>query len=75
MTGIITKRTEPGSANLVHDPVQARIKVRITRKKMRATPAKPAKGKEPATTGGNVINIMDALKKSLAKDGSKRNSR
>lgn len=75
MTGIISKRTEPWSPKLVHDPVQARIKALISRKKKTATPAKAAKTNEPAATGGNVINIMDALKKSLAKDGSKRNSR
>lgn len=57
------------SASLVQDPVQKRIKSFL---KTREKDAAPKKAKSAAKSGpktsGNVINIMDALKKSLKEE-------
>ncbi|MFG1421619.1 non-homologous end joining protein Ku [Roseixanthobacter liquoris] len=65
---LIAERSQPWSADLVKDPVQAELKKIIAaKKKGRARPAPPP----PAEAPGNVIDIMDALKRSLkAEEGS-----
>ncbi|GLK57231.1 DNA end-binding protein Ku [Methylopila capsulata] len=72
VTSLIEERTKPWSPKMVDDPVQARLLELIaSRKKGRKTKPK-AKAEEPAETG-KVISIMDALRKSLAKEsGGKR---
>lgn len=53
---------------LVRDPVQERLgEIIAAKRKGRRKPAKPKPAEAPA--GGNVISIMDALKKSLAAEG------
>lgn len=74
MTGMVKKRTEAWSPKLVQDPVQKRMKALIGKKRKTDKPKKPQKSAEPVRSEGNVINIMDALKKSLAKEGGKRKS-
>lgn len=70
---LIDQRTRPWDPSMVSDPVQDRLKdIIAAKKKGRKRPAKPKAAAEP--TGGNVINIMDALRKSIAsekKDGKK----
>ncbi len=75
MTGMVEKHMEPWSSKLVQDPIQKRIKALIGKKQKTAKPTKTLKSTTPAKTEGNVINIMDALKKSLAKEGGKRSSK
>ncbi|MFG1463896.1 Ku protein [Xanthobacter sp. DSM 24535] len=59
---LIAERSQPWSADLVKDPVQAELKTIIAAKKKGRT---PAKAKPPAEAPSNVVNIMDALKRSL----------
>ena len=70
VTALIDKRTQDWSAELVRDPVQENLQAIIAaKKKGRAAPKKKAKEPAPAS---NVINIMDALKKSMAAEKAKR---
>ncbi|QCM13298.1 Ku protein [Agrobacterium tumefaciens] len=55
---------------LVQDPIQKKISA-LLKTKSKAAPSPEKKTGAKARAGGNVINIMDALKKSLAAD--KRN--
>lgn len=68
---LIDKRTRPWDPALVQDPVQDRLKDIIARKKKgrRKAPAKPDTA--APSEGGNVISIMDALKRSLEADQNK----
>jgi DNA end-binding protein Ku len=62
---LIKERTKPWSADLVSDPVEANLEKIIAGKKAKAKP--PSENSPPAApTGGNVVSIMDALKRSLA---------
>ncbi len=68
---LIEKRKKPWSPDLVRDPVQERLIEMIEKKK---TGARPARRKLEAAREGapsNVINIMDALRRSVAKDPKK----
>lgn len=66
VSSLIAERSRPWSADMVDDPVQERLlKLIASKKKGRKRPAK-AKTDTPPTEGGNVINIMDALRRSLA---------
>ncbi len=70
VTALIDKRTQDWSTDLVRDPVQDNLQAIIAAKqKGKAAPKK--KAKEPAPPS-NVINIMDALKKSMAAEKAKR---
>ena len=61
---LIDERTKPWDAKMVQDPVQDRLlEIIAAKKKGRKRPAK-AKTTEPAA--GNVVSILDALKKSIA---------
>lgn len=63
---VIRERTKPWDASMVQDPVQDRLQEIIAaKKKGRKRPAK-AKALEPAP--GNVVSILDALKKSIASE-------
>lgn len=70
---LIDKRTRPWDPSLVQDPVQDRLKDLIaSKRKGRRRPADKAREQAPAE-GGNVISIMDALRRSLdAEAGGKR---
>jgi len=66
---LIKERTKPWNPDMVQDPVQDRLlKIIAAKKKGRKRPA-PAKTPEPAS--GNVISILDALKKSIASEKSR----
>lgn len=60
MDKLITSRTKDWSPDLATDPVQDEL-LSIIKAKGR----KPAKAAKPQASEGNVVNIMDALKRSL----------
>ncbi len=65
---LIKQKTARWSPDMVSDPIQESLLKLIAEKKKALRPAKKAaKGKEGAPAS-NVVNIMDALKKSLAAD-------
>jgi DNA end-binding protein Ku len=65
---LIKKQTQHWDPKMVIDPVQDRLLDIIDAKKKALKTRSRAKGKSPASTSApsNVINIMDALKKSVA---------
>lgn len=68
VTRLIDERTKPWDADMVTDPVQAKLlDIIAAKKKGRKRPAK-AKA-ETDTAPSNVINIMDALRKSISSEG------
>jgi DNA end-binding protein Ku len=73
VTRLIEERSAPWNADMVGDPVQAKLLDIIAEKKKGRK--RPAKAKsEAAAPPSNVINIMDALKKSISSE-SKAKSR
>ncbi len=70
ITKLIDDRTRPWSPDMASDPVQAKLLDIIAAKTKGRK--KPARKEAPAKPSGNVVNIMDALKKSLAAEGGKR---
>jgi len=72
---LIDKRTRGWDPSLVQDPVQDRLKALIASKTKGRR--KAAAKTEPAAPveGGNVISIMDALKRSLAAEGGTKRRR
>ncbi len=69
---LIDKRTRDWDASLVHDPLQDNLKALIASKKKNRRRSAPRRGKEEPEAPTNVVNIMDALKKSLASEKSSR---
>lgn len=64
---LIGERTREWTPEMAEDPVQDRLLAMIAaKKKGRKRPAKP---KEAQPGSGNVINIMDALRKSIKAEG------
>jgi DNA end-binding protein Ku len=64
---LIKKQTKDWSPKMVADPVQERLLDIIAAKKKTLRKPDKAKGKSaPAAQPNNVVNIMDALKKSVA---------
>jgi DNA end-binding protein Ku len=57
---------------LVQDPIQKRLKSMIRGKQKSLKKAAPVAKPAPVKSTGNVINIMDALKKSLAAEGGQK---
>jgi len=68
VTKVIEERTQPWSAKLVKDPIQDELLKIIADKRKGKKVARPEAAAEPAPPPSNVINIMDALKKSIAAD-------
>ncbi|MBC7477060.1 MAG: Ku protein [Pseudorhodobacter sp.] len=67
---LIKERTVPWNPDMAADPVQARLLEMIAaKKKGRKHPAKSVPNAAPRD---NVINIMDALKKSIAAEGKSK---
>lgn len=65
MQKLIDGRTRPWNRNMVRDPVQERLlEIIAAKKKGRRRPAAQRKSEEP----GKVVSIMDALRKSLARE-------
>ena len=70
MTKLIEEKTRDWSPAMADDPVQDRLLDIIAAKKGKAR--KPAaKAEKPVEHGGNVINIMDALRKSISSEKKK----
>ncbi|WFR95551.1 Ku protein [Rhizobium tumorigenes] len=65
MKTLIEKRKVDWSAELTLDPVQDKLAALIMAKKKGRSKKPAAARKEAPATSGNVINIMDALKKSI----------
>jgi DNA end-binding protein Ku len=65
---LIKKQTKPWDAKMVVDPVQDRLLDIIKAKKKQQKKPTKNKTRAPASPSkpSNVINIMDALKKSVA---------
>ncbi len=63
---LIDKRTQGWDAALVRDPLQANLKQLIASKKKKRPARRPAAREDADDAPTNVVNIMDALKKSLA---------
>lgn len=68
VTRLIEERTAPWNPSMVDDPVQAKLLELIASKKKGRKKTTRAKEKSEAPAN-NVINIMDALKKSIASEG------
>ncbi|MEP7452253.1 Ku protein [Phyllobacterium sp. SB3] len=67
---LIDERTKPWDSKMVDDPVQDRLlEIIAAKKKGKKRPAKP---KVDAEAPSNVINIMDALRKSIASEAKKK---
>ena len=64
---LIKERTKPWDPKMADDPVQGRLLEIIAAKKKGRKRA--VKAKTPPPTSGNVINIMDALRKSIKAEG------
>jgi len=66
---LIKQKTARWSPNMVSDPIQDALLKLIEEKRKLLKPKKAAKGqKEQAAPASNVVNIMDALRKSLEAD-------
>lgn len=68
MKTLIGERMRKWSPDLVDDPVEKRLHELIARKSKKTRNRPQPKPEPAAERGDNVIDIMDALKKSLAKD-------
>lgn len=64
---LIAGRTEAWSETTLDDPVQEKLEKIIAGKAAKKRKAAPKEGEAPAPTGDNVVSIMDALKRSLAR--------
>jgi len=62
---LIKKKSAKWSPDMVSDPVQEALLKLIAEKQKLLKPKKTAKGKSTAASASNVIDIMDALRKSV----------
>jgi DNA end-binding protein Ku len=69
---LIAERKKPWSPDMVRDPVQERLLDLIDEKKKGAP--RPRAKKEAEPTPSNVVNIMDALRKSVAAEAKSKGS-
>jgi DNA end-binding protein Ku len=68
---LIDERVKPWDPKMVDDPVQDRLlEIIAAKKKGKKRPAKPKESASEPTS--NVVNIMDALKKSIASEGKSK---
>ena len=73
MAKLIEEKTRDWNPAMADDPVQERL-LEIIAAKKKGRGRKPApKADKPVETSGNVINIMDALRKSIA--GEKKSAK
>ncbi len=75
MKKLVREETREWDPSMVQDPVQKRLKALIRGKEKSLRKAAPARKPAPVKSTGNVINIMDALKKSLATESRRGKSR
>jgi DNA end-binding protein Ku len=69
VTALIDSRTEAWSERFVEDTVQKKMKTIVAGKKPR--PSKATEPDRPEPSEGNVVSILDALKRSVASDKDK----
>ncbi|MDU0359819.1 Ku protein [Rhizobium sp. 25PS6] len=69
---LIKQKSARWSTNMVSDPIQTSLLKLIEEKKKLLKPKKAAKGKASPAPASNVVNIMDALKKSIQADLKRR---
>ena len=67
VTTLIAERKKPWSPTMVRDPVQAKL-LSIIAAKGRKSPKQPQKRDVADSPPSNVVNIMDALRKSLSQE-------
>ncbi|NWJ27473.1 Ku protein [Rhizobium sp. RM] len=69
---LIKKKTAKWSPDMVSDPIQESL-LKLIEEKKKAMPKRAAKGKSSVSApASNVVNIMDALRKSVEADLKKR---
>ncbi|NIX78371.1 Ku protein [Microvirga terricola] len=73
VSALIDERTSAWTADMAKDPVQEQLLSLIASKKKGKRPSKPRRAAEPQAN--NVINIMDALQRSLAAEGKRPKGR
>lgn len=69
VTKLIDERTKPWNPDMVTDPVQEKLLEIIAAKKKGKKFAPKAETPDAPQTSGNVISIMDALRKSISTEG------
>lgn len=70
---VIDERTDGWDPSMVCDPVQANLKTLIaSKKKARGGTGRAKKTEEAAQAPDNVVNIMDALRKSISQEKRKK---
>lgn len=69
---LISERTRAFAPEMVHDPVQEGLVDLIAAKRKKRPARKAAKPASEAPPGGNVVSIMDALRRSLSTEKGKR---
>ena len=70
---LIEERRKPWSAEMVRDPVQDRLVEMIGEKRKNIRPSRPKAA--PAPAANNVVNIMDALRRSVAAEAKGKKGR
>lgn len=68
---VITQRSKPWDPSMVCDPVQQNLKKLIASKKKKGTTTRKTKQADAPAQPDNVVNIMDALRKSLSAEKKK----
>ncbi|WP_246799780.1 non-homologous end joining protein Ku [Palleronia marisminoris] len=68
---VIDQRSKPWDESMVCDPVQENLKKLIASKKKKRGAPKKAKRAEETAEPDNVVNIMDALRKSISQEKKK----
>jgi len=68
---LIESRSKPWDPDMVRDPVQEKLLDIIASKKKGCR--RPAREKTETPSSGNVVNIMDALKRSIKAEGRAKN--
>ena len=63
---VIAEKSKPWDPAMVSDPVQENLKELIANKKKRGGARRAKRAEEPEEETGNVVNIMDALRKSMS---------
>lgn len=68
MNKLVKDRTEDWKPSMVQDPIQKRLRAMIKAKQKSLPKPTPSTKRPTVKSTGNVVNMMDALKKSLAKE-------
>jgi DNA end-binding protein Ku len=63
---LIEERKKPWTPEMVHDPVQERLAEIISEKRKNVRPSHPKAAPAAGPAPSNVVNIMDALRRSVA---------